>query len=215
MAEPSSRTPRRITLVADELAGLQGGGLGTATAFLGLALARMGHRVEVLYAGGPPARPIDPDWERLYEEAGLRVRLLPCSDKPVEPTHFARLRQVDEALRSEPPEVVITQDLAAPAYTALRLRRLGLALEQTRFVVYCHGTRQWITDMARKVRVLPGALAVSALERASVELADVAVSPSGYMVDWMVQEGWKLPPTTLVIPLLTRAAVTGERETLF
>src|SRR2546421_3582062 len=93
MAEPSSRTPRRITLIADELAGLRGGGLGTATAFLGLALARMGHRVEVLYAGGEPARPVDPDWERLYEQAGLRVRLLSSGDKRVEPAHFARLRR--------------------------------------------------------------------------------------------------------------------------
>src|SRR5207253_7649499 len=83
--------------------------------------------------------------------------------KRVEPAQFARLRQVEETLRAQPPEVVITQDLAAPAYTALRLRQLGIAFEKTLFVVYCHGTRQWITDMARKIRVLPGALAISAL----------------------------------------------------
>src|SRR2546421_13127347 len=130
MAEPSSRTPRRITLIADELAGLRGGGLGTATAFLGLALARMGHRVEVLYAGGEPARPVDPDWERLYKQAGPRVRLLSSGGKRVEPAHFARLRQVGRAPRAEPPGVASTEELAAPPFTPLRPRQPRIALEE-------------------------------------------------------------------------------------
>ena len=37
--------------MADELRGIRGGGLGTATTYLGVALARMGHSVEVLYVG--------------------------------------------------------------------------------------------------------------------------------------------------------------------
>ncbi len=211
MAVASPGSPRRITLVADELAGLQGGGLGTATAFLGVALARMGHHVDVLYAGVTPARRIDAEWDRLYRESGLRIRSLPPSARRTEPAFFARLRAVDETLCEEPPDVVITQDLAAPAYTALRLRSLGLALQDTLFVVYCHGTRQWITDAARKTRVLPGALVVSVLEQASVELADVAVSPSAYMLDWMRSQQWSVPERNAVIPLITRAAATGER----
>jgi glycosyltransferase involved in cell wall biosynthesis len=201
---------KRVVLVADELRGLQGGGLGTATAFLAVAAARMGHRVEVLYVGSPPAEPLEPEWAQLYEGAGVTIRVLSRSKEMVEPAYFARLLDVVQALRADPPDVVITQDLAAPAYAALRLKQLGLDLEHTLFVVYCHGTRQWVTDMARKVRVLPGALAVSALERASIELADIAVSPSAYMVDWMRQQGWELPHRTTVIPLLTRSSATGE-----
>jgi hypothetical protein len=105
---------------------------------------------------------------------------------------------------------VISQDLGAPVYTALRLRRLGLALDETLFVVLCHGTRQWIADATRKIRVLPGALAVSVLERAAIELADVLVSPSAYMVGWMRDQGWNLPERTRVIPHPTRSEATGE-----
>ena len=119
------------------------------------------------------------------------------------------MRAIEVALRAGPPDVVIVQDVGAPGYSALRLRDLGLAFENTLFVVYCHGTRQWITNASRKVRVLPGALAVSRLEQATVELADVVVSPSAYMVEWMRQQGWRLP-TAAVIPLLTRSAATGE-----
>ena len=202
--------PRRITLVADELLGYAGNGLGTATTFLAVALARVGHRVEV-----PLRRPDPYAAPRSRMDATLRERGRPHpagspGETSVQPPYFARMRGVELALRADPPEVVVVQDLGAPGYSALRLRHLGLAFESTSFVVYCHGTRQWVTDMARKVRVLPGALGISALERAAIELADVAVSPSAYMVEWMQRQGWRLPETTLVIPLLTRSGATGE-----
>jgi len=203
---------RRVTLVADELRGCsrRAGGLGTVTTFLALALARLGHDVEVLYVAPPPSRGIEPEWARLYEGAGVSVRVLPRSGETAEPPYFARMRDVERALRADAPDVVITQDLAAPTYTALRLRHLGLAFENTLFVVFCHGTRRWVTDTSRKVRVLPGALAITVLEQASIELADVAVSPSAYMVEWMRGQGWKLPARTLVIPILTRFGARGE-----
>ena len=209
-AEGRQGASRRVVFVADELLGYAGNGIGTTTTFVSLAVARMGHDVEILFAGRAPTGPVDPEWQRLYDEAGVRVREVPQGTQRVEPGHFARARDVEAALRVDPPDVVIVQDLGAPAYTALRLRRLGLAFERTSFVVFCHGTRQWITDVGQKVRVLPGALAVTVLERASVELADVVVSPSAYLVDWMRGEGWQLPPQTFVIPHVSRAGATGE-----
>jgi glycosyltransferase involved in cell wall biosynthesis len=201
---------RRVAFVADELLGYAGNGIGTTTTFVSLALARAGHDVEVLFVGAAPSEPIQPEWERLYESAGVRVRVVPRGEETVEPGYFARARDLEQALRADPPDVVVVQDLGAPAYTSLRLRRLGLAFEQTFFVVFCHGTRQWITDVSRKVRVLPGAQAVTVLERASVELADAVVSPSAYLVDWMRGEGWQLPEQTFVIPHVSRAAATGD-----
>jgi glycosyltransferase involved in cell wall biosynthesis len=202
---------KRITVVADELLGyVRTGGIGTATTYLAVALARMGNDVELLYVGDPPRARMADEWSQLYEDAGIAVRVLSRSDTRVQPSYFARMLDVEIALSAEPPEVVITQDLAAPAYTALRTRHLGLGFERTLFVVYCHGGRRWITDMAHKVRVLPGALAVTELERASVEAADVVVSPSTYLVEWMRNEGWRPPVQTVVIPHLSRSAATGE-----
>ena len=200
--------------VADELLGYAGNGIGTTTTFVSVALARLGHRVEVLFAGPPRNGPVEPEWQRLYDEVGVRVRVVPASTQRVEPSYFARARDVELALRADPPAVVVVQDLGALAYTAIELRRLGLDFEQTSFVVFCHGTRQWITDVSRKVRVLPGAHAVSVLERASVEHADMVVSPSRYLVDWMRGQGWRLPAQTFVIPHVSRAGATGEPSSL-
>jgi glycosyltransferase involved in cell wall biosynthesis len=204
------RNQRRVTFVADELLGYAGNGIGTTTTFVSVALARRGHDVAVLFAGPPRNRPVTAEWQSIYEDAGVVVRELAPGDGNVEPRYFARARDVEAALRADPPDVVVVQDLGAPAYTALRLRRLGLAFERTLFVAFCHGTRRWVTDVSRKIRVLPGAHAVAVLERASVELADAVVSPSAYLVDWMRGEGWRLPAQTFVIPHVSRAAATGE-----
>jgi glycosyltransferase involved in cell wall biosynthesis len=200
-----------VTLIADEMLGyVRTGGLGTATSFLAIALGRMGHEVELLYVGEEPRTPLGAEWDRLYAEAGVAVRMLPRSGEAVEPAYFARARDAESTLGADPPDVVIAQDLAAPAYVALRLRQAGLGFEDTLFIVYCHGTRQWITDVSRKARVLPGALAIGVMERASIELADVVVSPSAYLLDWMRSQDWRLPERSLVIPYLTRSAATGQ-----
>ena len=200
---------KRVALVTDELLGyVLTGGIGTATSFLALALARMGHDVEVLYTGA--SRPDEGSkWLPLYGDAGVTIRHVPRGPEPVEPPYFARMRDVEAALVEAPPDVVIAQDLAAPAYTALRMRRLGLGFQGTVFVVFCHGGRRWITDTAQKVRVLANAHAVTVLEQASVELADLVVAPSRYLLDWMRGEGWRLPEA-LVVPHFTRWAATGE-----
>jgi glycosyltransferase involved in cell wall biosynthesis len=209
MREPNSR---RVTLVTNELRGLLPvGGMGTATTFLALALARMGHSVEVLLAW-QSASSIDPYWGSLYKRAGVHVRSAPQSDERVDSWHFGVMRSVELALRADPPDVVIAHDLDAPAYSALRLRQAGVAFDNSLFVVFCHGTKRWILDMSRKVGAKDprGSLAVAGLERASVELADVVVSPSAYLVGWMRDQGWRLPQQTLVIPYFTRSGATGE-----
>jgi glycosyltransferase involved in cell wall biosynthesis len=201
---------RRITLVADELRGIQGGGLGTVFAFLAIALARIGHEVEILYFG-EPEHALEPGWAQTYERWGVALSRLPRGDTRFEPAYFRRLFDIDRALTASRPDVVIAQDLAGAAYVALRRRQLGLGHDGTLFVVRCSGTRRWITDAARKVRVHPGALAVTVLEQAALELADVVVAESSYMVEWMKQQGWRLPAETHVIPSLLDAGATGEK----
>src|ERR671936_902990 len=118
----------RVTLVTDEILGYtRTGGIGTAATFLAVALGRMGHRVEILHAGPAPTAPLDREWAELYEAAGVSVRTLERNDSRVEPAFFRRMLDVERALAADPPAVVIAQDLAAPAYTAIRMRRLGLA----------------------------------------------------------------------------------------
>jgi O-antigen biosynthesis protein len=203
---------RRVTVIAHELRGFHpAGGMGTATTFLALALARMGHAVEILL-GKHSVGSIDPYWETVYSEAGVRIRPVPRGDEPVEPWHFAHAHSVQLGLQAQPPDVVIAHDFGAPAYSALRLRQAGIAFGDTLFVVFCHGTRRYVADRSPNIGFgdLRTVIGVGVLEQASVELADVIVSPSAYLLDWMRSRGWQLPERTVVIPYFTRSEATGE-----
>jgi glycosyltransferase involved in cell wall biosynthesis len=186
-------------------------GMGTATTFLALALARMGHSVELLIAW-QAERPLDPYWERTYAEAGIRIRRAQPSAARIRPAHFETPHTVERALCGDPPDVVIGTDLNAPLYNALRVRQAGLGFDDTLFVVFCHGTRRWILEQSRRigVRDIDEVLATSVLERAAIELGDVVVSPSSYLVGWMRDQGWTLPSQTQVTPYFTRSGATGE-----
>lgn len=202
----------RVTVVANELRGLYpAAGMGTATTFLALALARMNHSVELLVAW-QPQRELDPYWEHVYAQAGIRVRRAPA-EEDVEPPHFAIPRSVELGLRDDPPDVLVASDLSAPAYSVLRLREAGLAFPNTLVAVFCHGTRRWIMEMSGKLAVkdVRAVLAQSVLEQAALELADVVVSPSAYLVGWMREQGWRLPERTLVVPYFTRSGALGEQ----
>ena len=203
---------RRVTIVAHELRGIRpSGGMGTATTFLALALARMGHSVELLLGIDSPTS-LDPYWQSVYDRAGIRLRRAPKSGERVEPWHFAHTHGIQLGLRAEPPDVVVAHDFGAPAYSALRLRQVGVAFEHTLFVVFCHGPRRYIMDLAQSPRIadLHNLLAVTVQEEAAIELADVVVSPSAYLLDWMRARGWRLPQRTLVISYFTRATATDE-----
>ena len=67
--------------------------------------------------------------------------------------------------------------------------------------------------MSRQLRVksTTDLLDVSVLEQASLELADVVVSPSAYLAGWMHEPGWVLPERTLCIPYVTRSGATGKQ----
>src|SRR5262245_39639662 len=202
---------RRITLIAHELRGFSPvGGMGTATTFLALALARAGNLVEILLGKHEPAA-IDPHWANVYASAAIPIRATP-RDETVEPWPFLHAHQVAAGLREDPPDVVIAHDFGAPAYTALRMRQAGVAFDETLFVVFCHGPRRWIADRSSTLALgdLTAVLGVTVLEQAALALADVVVSPSAYLLDWMRKRGWHLPERTLVIPYFTESAATGQ-----
>jgi glycosyltransferase involved in cell wall biosynthesis len=185
--------------------------MATATSFLALALARSGHSVELLTGFDAPAS-LEPPWDDVYARAGIGVRRAPESPEAVEPWPFVGPHSVALGLHAAPPEVVVAHDFGAPAYSALRLRQAGMAFEDSLFVVFCHGSRRYIVDRSEQVWLndLRQVLAVGVLEQACVELADVVVSPSAYLVEWMRDLGGRLPARTLVIPYFTRSSALGE-----
>jgi O-antigen biosynthesis protein len=203
-------TPRRITVVATEVLGRPGtGGAGTADSLLALALARRGHNVQLLVGSGRPAGPVSEEWRPAYESAGVELRMLEATLR-VEPSYLAPTLEVYHALRERPPEVVIVDDWRALAFSALQARRLGLALSETAFITHCHGPSRILAEFARKVPDRLARFGQEVAERASIALADAAVSPSEWLLDWMRTHGWPVPESARVIQYVRESSALEQ-----
>src|SRR5205823_6146131 len=81
------------------------------------------------------------------------------------------------------PDVAIVDDWRALGWAALRARHAGLVLSETAFVVHCHGVGRVLVEFAQKVPDTLDRFGESIAERAALELADAAVSPSAWLLD--------------------------------
>lgn len=195
--------------MASEILGMPSiGGPGTGDSFLAVALGRHGHQVELLVA---PGRDVDvsPEWKRIYADAGVHIRPLEAALR-VRPDFLQPATAVFDALRANPPDVVIADDWRGLAYAALRSRQLGRSLAETAFVVYCHGPARVLAEAARKVPDTLARFGEEVAQRACIELADVVVSPSEWLLGWMRDHRWPEPRSARVIPNLWQSVALGE-----
>src|SRR6476469_4604160 len=111
-----------ITVIASEVLAMSGtGGAATADSLLAIALGRHGHDVELLVAPGRQHEELSPDWRRRYDQAGVRVRALHGRGR-IRPEFLEPTMEVFEALRADPPEVVIGDDWRGVSFGALQAR---------------------------------------------------------------------------------------------
>ena len=204
-------TPRRITVVASEILGMaRTGGAGTADSLLAVALARHGHDVELLVAPGRGFE-LTPEWTRRYAGAGVRVRGL--EPPSVRPSFLAPTAAVYDALRADPPDVVVADDWRGLAYAPLRARSVGVALAETAFVTYCHGPARVLAAFAQKVPDTIGRFGEEVAERAVLELTDAVVSPSAWLLDWMRARRWPVPDSARVVQCLWQSEALDQPPT--
>lgn len=123
---------------------------------------------------------------------------------------------VMETLQSRPYDVAFFDDTHGNAYyTALAKRSGSPSLANLRIVVVTHSATQWICELNQTpVRTLSGVRMLE-IERRSIELADVVVSPSAYILRKYQSYGWTLPANTLVrpniLPFSTERSVPPRR----
>ena len=190
---PASASPASVCIVTHEFSGIPGSG-GIGTAFTGLAetLAAAGHAVTVLCSG---LLPLPPGFEEAPTPPGVTRVRLPSGPVPLEADPFLRLSHEAFLWLSERRfDIVHFADWTGLGFCATSAKRQGLAFAGTTLVVGLHGPTRWVRSATGGGLEGPEELAIDFLERRSAEQADVVVSPSRYLLDWVRESGWALPP---------------------
>ncbi len=133
-----------------------------------------------------------------YRKQGIKLVVLPRQtdvkvvfggdEKPSNPVVASYL--VYQYLRAERFDLVHLTDAPGHGYYSLVAKECGLALTDTTFVVTVHGPTMWSMKANHEpIRdTLP--LMQDVMERKTISLADVLISPSTYMSSWLRNQGW-------------------------
>lgn len=200
-------TGLRILLATPDIVGpIRNGGIGTAFHALALTLAEAGHAVTIAYTLDDHCEGdhgID-HWVRHY--AALGVRFVPLkldTQVPVldAPWHPRRAYSLYLWLRQHQADYDIAYfpEWKGEAYYALQARHLGLDFACLAMVIVTHSPTAWARSGNYQLPTELALLDLEFMERRVAEMADLVVSPSQYMLDWVARCGWRITAPAHVI----------------
>ncbi|MFO1488997.1 MAG: glycosyltransferase [Verrucomicrobiota bacterium] len=200
--------PLRICIASFDFVGpVKNGGVGTAFTSMGEALAAAGHQVTFLFLAGRwcENRTLD-YWIEEYRKKGIEFVPLPESGLRYETAwHVAKAYEGYLWLKENNFDVVHFSEWKGPGYFALRAKRQGLAFAGTQLCVHTHGPTLWHKLSNGEYVTNVDDVHIDYLERSSVQLADIVVSPSQYLLRWMHERNWTIPSNTFVQPYVRPA----------
>lgn len=200
-----------VCIVTPDVIGpVANGGIGTSCTALAEFLADAGFDVSLLLTLPECEQRPDTGWRLRYERRGIAVHVLSQQTTPdgetlaYEPNHPHLVRSLHayEWLAARRFSIIFFMDWQGAGFHSLSAKATGLAFRDTWLVVQAHSPTVWHSLYSHEPFTQPDQLLTSFLERRSVELADVVVSPSRYMLDWMTDFGWKVPRDHVVLPNL-------------
>jgi len=194
---------KRICIVTDELAGPDfNGGIGTACTGLAIALAAAGHRVDALYtrvAQGVVHSSFGVFEDHVEAFARRGVRLLSIAQDGAWNDFPAKSFGALHHLQAERYDLAFFNDTHGTAFYPLLSRRTGNPLlAGTKMCVVTHSATQWIFDLNGEPVTGVDNIRLLEMERKSIELADVVISPSSYLVGKYRSYGWRFPDDTQI-----------------
>ena len=177
----------RICIVTGELAGPDyNGGIGTANRGLAFALSYRGNSVDILYTRvneGRPFTEIGGFADQVEAFARRGVRLSCIYHQGAWNDWGAKSYLVLQHLLARDYDLVFFDDTHGHGYYPMLAKRTGNEkLQGVKFIVVTHSATQWIQD-ANEIGINTiEELRVVEMERRTIELADVLIAPSAYIL---------------------------------
>jgi glycosyltransferase involved in cell wall biosynthesis len=206
VAKDLPASPLKVCVVSSEFLGpVKNGGIATATSALIKLLAGDGHRVTLLYTlveNGKPSNAAEQEgssrkksWQHWVDE--LARQKITLAHIPHEGDYGAYLHKswlVKEYLSKHDFDLVYFDDWHGLAYYSVLAKRAGLApFSGQLHCVLTHASKEWVCSVNEQHIQSVADLEVCGLERRSVELADVVIGPSRYLLREYDRYGWRLP----------------------
>ena len=197
--DPGSDAKIRVCIATEDFVGpVNNGGIGTTYTHLAYMLAAEGHDVTVAYLRGEHTE-VDSieHWVDFY--AQHNIRFVPVADnlsyRLVNADRWTRpALMLLDFLENERFDLVHVSEWRGSGMYALIAKRLGLALADTTIAVKTSSPWLWNRDYGLEAVGNTPDIFKMAMERRSVEMADMVIGGSAHLLRWMASQGYRLPP---------------------
>ncbi len=190
----------KICIVTQDIFGpIRNGGIGTAFYHAAIFLRDCGHEVSILYSLGTHCETGQiQDWIDYYAQRKINFLLVPEPELSSAPGSLCNsmliARKVYEYLKNHQSfDLIHLSEWQGNGFYCLLAKKLGLAFANTTFCVKTSSPSLWSAMGNNELVNKPHNLLRIYIERKSVELADIVISPSHHMLRWMEHQGYELP----------------------
>lgn len=210
----------KICIVTPDLLGpVKNGGIGTSCYFLAKKLAELGYQVSVLFTQ-PASHDSSKSWMKKYESFGVSVSIL---NEWVNASSAEELRPDIDALkisywvyswlREYDFDIVFFMEWKGNGFFSLQAKFAGVSFLNTSLVVQLHSPSIWhAANNASLLELSEKELMTHFIERKSIALADCLVSPSHYMLNWLIDHNFATKGENFVIPNLIDKPILTEKS---
>jgi glycosyltransferase involved in cell wall biosynthesis len=191
----------RVCIATYEILGpSQNGGIGTAYFSLATTLASANHDVTILYLSSEPSdQTAIEGWVAHFRGLGIRFVQLPHTPRTIDvPQCMLTARDAYTWLRRQEFDIIHFPELQGHGYYCVLAKHQGLDFSNTTLCVGTHSPISWLRERNNEAPHSPDEVDMDFMERQCVELADVVLSPSQYMLRWLRTRGWTLPAACYV-----------------
>jgi O-antigen biosynthesis protein len=193
---------RSIALICTELEGINSSDdrVGSANVAIANSLSRAGHEVTIFFVSRSARLvPLFCKCKSNFKKNGIGLQWLPEPEMLVEGLDPARLSYAAYLfLRTQKFDIIHFQGAHGLGYYSALAKSLGLDFIRTLICIDLHAPGYWARYANEELVLDPKEILQLFLERKSVELADVLVAPSCYILGWAESQKWKLPSLKLV-----------------
>ncbi|MBU9808225.1 glycosyl transferase family 1, partial [Rahnella sp. SL6] len=118
-------------------------------------------------------------------------------------------------------DVVISCEWQADMYYSLLYKKQGLGFSDTKFIINTHSSTLWADEGSYQLPYDQNHMELYFMEQKVIEMADEIISPSQYLINWMLEKNWQVPANKKVIlncepfaPLHNQAISASPEESL-
>jgi glycosyltransferase involved in cell wall biosynthesis len=205
------QTPLRVGIATWELAGMGGcGGIGTSVAALAELLATAGHEVVIFYQPAHWLPLATKELAEIYADCGIKLIQQRLDESKITGSFWSAVSQsCFEWFAGKKFDVIHFPDAFGMGHYTTLAKHQGLDFHDTMICVTLHGPSEWGSELNGQ-RLEPYDADCGFLERESVRLADMVISPSQVMLDALKGKKFEFPAVAFVHPNVLRPSFRKE-----